>query len=309
MVFLGGLLYNTAKLSQTRVVWILAFLLAIIFGLFFFLYGCKEPDYFNTSRADSTSSKIKSKRLFGNIGALFEFFFDDDSLMLQTIAVNLYEAIRLVDYVFMLVMLQTHPYWKGLHLSRMKLISYSVLACVIGFVVVELLLTRVITVKNSGKYMRLAAIISLFAYPILNCIIASVSYRKPGWAVFAYFLSEFGKFFLLFVMREGLHETINKSQQGHNEEKFRALGLYVENIFKFVSFLIFGSIIAKFMKSMRIQKMNPYNYLLSFLILCLPLLATWVLLRFGKVQEEKEAEEEEAKKLKEEENMRNNQAG
>jgi hypothetical protein len=149
-------------------------------------------------------------------------------------------------------MLQTHPYWKGLHLSRMKLISWSILACVISFVVVEVLLVKVITTKNSGKYKRFTALASLALYPILNFLIASVSYKKSGKAIFAYFLSELIKFFLLFVMREGLHETINKSHRGSSKEKFRALGLYVENFFKFVCFIIFGSIISKFMKSMRI---------------------------------------------------------
>jgi hypothetical protein len=286
IVWIGGLLYNENKLSQTLTVWILALILAIIFGLFFFLYGCKEPDYFTTGRQEQTTSQLKSKRLLGNMGALFEFFFDDEDLMYQTLAVKLYEAIRLVDYVFMLVMLQTHPYWKGLHLPRMKLISWSIVGCILGFIAAEVILKKVIDINNAGKYMRWTAILSLVLYPILNSIIASVSYRKPGWAVFAYFISELIKFFLLELMREGLHETVNKNIQGSGKEKFRGLGLYAENVFKFISFLIFGSIISKFMKSMRIQKLNPYNYLFSFLILCLPLLGTYFLLYIGKLKEE-----------------------
>ena len=223
---------------------------------------------------------------------MFEFFFDDDALMLQTLGVNLYEAVRLVDYVFMLVMLQTHPYWKGLHVSRMRLLTWSLLACIIGFAAVELLLVRIITPKNAGKWMRITAIASIFAYPILNSIIAAFGYKRTGWAVFGYFIAEIGKFFLLFVMREGLHETINKSKLKNNRERFRALGLYSENFFKLLCFLIFGSIITKFMKSNRIQKMNPFNYTFSFLILCLPLLITWLLLKWGKTQEQNEYEEE-----------------
>jgi len=201
--------------------------------------------------------------------------------------VKLYEAVRLVDYVFMLVMLQTHPYWKGQWLSRLKLVIYSLLACILGFVFVELLLVRVITTANAGKYMRWTAVLSFFLYPILNCIIASFNYKRSGWGVFGYFFAELFKFFFLFIMREGLHEIINKS---HNalvaKERFRALGIYIENVFKFLCFIIFGSIITKFMKSMRIQQMNPWNYLISFLILCLPLLIVYLLLLRGKTKDQ-----------------------
>lgn len=150
-----------------------------------------------------------------------------------------------------------------------------------------MILVRVITEKNSGPFLRITALISIALYPLLNTLIANVGFRKPGWAVFAYFFSEFIKFFALFIMREGLFETINKSKRvQNNKERFRALGLFVESFFKFVCVLILGSTITKFMKSMRIQQMNPYNYLISFLILCLPLFITYVLLRMGKLDED-----------------------
>ena len=63
----------------------------------------------------------------------------------------------------------------------------------------------------------------------------------------------------------------------------------MESFFKFVCVLVLGSTITKFMKSMRIQQMNPYNYLISFLILCLPLFITYVLLRMGKLDEDEPA--------------------
>jgi hypothetical protein len=37
--------------------------------------------------------------------------------------------------------------------------------------------------------------------------------------------------------------------------------------------------------------MNPWNYLISFLILCLPLLVTFVLLIWGKIEEEEDDQE------------------
>lgn len=297
MVWLGGILYLESRLSQALTVWILAILLGCIFGLFFFFYGCKEPDYFTYGHNHNSSNDAQSKRLLGNLGSLFAFFFDDVDLMYQTMGVKLYVAIRQVDYVFMLVMLQTNPYWKGLHLKRMKLVSWSVLASFLGYLLAVVLLKRVIDTSNAGKYMRWTAVLSLFLYPILNSLIAGMSYRRKGWAVFVYFLTELVKFFLLEIMREGLHETINKNIKGNGKERFRGLGLFVESFFKFISFLIFGSIITKFMKSMRIQKLNPYNYLFSFLILCLPLLGTYFLLLIGKLKEES-SEAKEKQELK-----------
>lgn len=204
--------------------------------------------------------------------------------MFQTLGVKLYEAIRLLDYIFMLVMLQTHPYWKGLFLGRIRLLLWASLGCLIAFGLNQIVMVKVITVKNSGPFLRTTALVSIALYPILNTLIANVGFRKPGWAVFAYFFSEFIKFFALFIMREGLFETINKSPRvQNNKERFRALGLFVESFIKFLCILILGSTITKFMKSMRIQQMNPYNYLISFLILCVPLVITYFLLLFGKL--------------------------
>jgi uncharacterized membrane protein len=161
------------------------------------------------------------------------------------------------------------------------------LGCVLAFAINQVILVKVITEKNSGPFLRITALLSIALYPLLNTLIANVGFRKPGWAVFAYFFSEFIKFFALFIMREGLFETINKSKRvQNNKERFRALGLFVESFFKFVCILVLGSTITKFMKSMRIQQMNPYNYLISFLILCLPLFITYVLLRMGKLDED-----------------------
>jgi hypothetical protein len=292
ILFLSALVYKDSSLSQGWSAWLMALIVSAILGLFFFFYGCKEPDYFRDDSARHRSAHLKSKRLFGNIGGLFEYFFDNNALMLQTLGVNLYEAVRLVDYVFMLVMLQTHPFYKGHHIGRMRLITWSLIACIIGFAVVEVLLTGIIQPKNAGKWMRITAISSIFAYPLLNSLIAALGYHHPGWTVFGYIIAEIGKFFLLFIMREGLHETINKSKKKSSREKFRALGLYSENFFKFLCFLIFGSIICWFMRSNRIQKMNPFNYTFSFLILCIPLVGTWVLLLLGKTKEQDTYEKE-----------------
>lgn len=75
------------------------------FVVFFLTYGFKEPAWLKVINKTEENSKENVKKLLGNNGRFVEFFFDDKSLMLQTLGVKLYEAIRLLDYIFMLVML------------------------------------------------------------------------------------------------------------------------------------------------------------------------------------------------------------
>jgi hypothetical protein len=288
VVLISALMYNSTSLSQVFSVWVLGFVIIAAFLLFFLTYGFKEPQWINAVNIkNDEASKAEAARVLGNSGQFLEFFFADKSLMLQTLGVKLYEAIRLLDYIFLLVMLQTHPYWKGLFLGRIRLLCWSTLGCVLAFLIVEFLFVKAITIQNSGPYLRITALVSIALYPLLNTLIANIGFRKPGWAVFAYFFAEFIKFLALFIMREGFFEVINKSKRvQNNKERFRALGLFVESFFKFGSILLLGSTITKFMKSMRIQQMNPYNYTVSFLILCLPLFITYVLLRMGKIDDD-----------------------
>lgn len=80
-------------------------LILATFVVFFLTYGFREPQWLKVINKTEESSKEDVKKLLGNNGRFVEFFFDDKSLMLQTLGVKLYEAIRLLDYIFMLVML------------------------------------------------------------------------------------------------------------------------------------------------------------------------------------------------------------
>jgi hypothetical protein len=80
-------------------------LILATFVVFFLTYGFKEPAWLKVINKTEENSKENVKKLLGNNGRFVEFFFDDKSLMLQTLGVKLYEAIRLLDYIFMLVML------------------------------------------------------------------------------------------------------------------------------------------------------------------------------------------------------------
>ena len=105
IVLVAAFLYNEKSLSQVLVGWIMGLLVLASFVIFFLTYGFKEPQWLQIVNKNEDASKEESKRLLGNNGRFVEFFFDDKSLMLQTLGVKLYEAIRLLDYIFMLVML------------------------------------------------------------------------------------------------------------------------------------------------------------------------------------------------------------
>jgi len=61
-----------------------------------------------------------------NSNSMFKFFFADKDLMYDTIGVKIYEAIFMVDFVYMIAMVQTHPYYKGLFLDR----KWIIIRCV-----------------------------------------------------------------------------------------------------------------------------------------------------------------------------------
>jgi multisubunit Na+/H+ antiporter MnhE subunit len=83
------------------------------------------------------------------------------------------------------------------------------------------------------------------------------------------------------MMEEGLRELVI-AEHRTKAENFKAFGYFIGSIFKAISFGVFGWIITKAMKSFRIQKLNPYNYFFSFLILALPLSISWLMLRKAK---------------------------
>ena len=105
VAFLAGWVYRESKLSNFWSTLLMAILLGAVFAYFFLKFGCFEPDYFSTGRPDETRRKRNLKKYMGKAGQFFLPLMEDDYLMIQSIAVQLYESIRMVDYVFMLVML------------------------------------------------------------------------------------------------------------------------------------------------------------------------------------------------------------
>ena len=229
---------------------------------------------------ENTDTTKKGNRYADKAPSLFKFFFEDEDLSLNTFAVNLYESVRLVDLVFMVLMVQTNPYYKGLWIERRGVLITVVVAALIALFI-GLFFARIIDSKKAAGYMQMVSILSIIIYPLCNTLVNMISYRSPTKALILFGFFEVIKFSFLYMMREGLNELINLEFEGKSnpkEDNFRALGQFTEDIIKFLSFTLFGWFISKFMGSLYIQKMNPYNYTVSFLILCLPLIVTWLLL-------------------------------
>lgn len=215
---------------------------------------------------------------------MFKFFFADEDLMYDTIGVKIYEAIFMVDLVFMVTMVQTHPYYKGLFLARGTVIITIVIAAFIALIL-GLLFAMKIEANNATGYMMFVSILSIFVYPLSATIINYISYKSKTKAVIVFGIFECLKFTFLYIMKEGLREIVLKTHR-NKAENFAALGYFVGSITKALSFGIFGWLITKCMKSFRIQKLNPYNYFFSFLVLALPLSISWFMLRKAKAIKE-----------------------
>jgi hypothetical protein len=211
---------------------------------------------------------------------MFRFFFADEDLMLDTLGVKLYEAIHMVDLVFMILMVQTHPYYKGMFMDRRAVITVIVVAAA-GALVLGMVFAHFIDNKNATKYMMFVSLVSIFFYPISATLINMVSFKSKYLAIIVFGSLQCIKMTMNYMMREALREIINESVK-EKAENFKALGFFVECVFKALSFGIFGWIITKAMKSFRIQQLNPYNYFFAFLILSLPLIVSWILLNKSK---------------------------
>jgi hypothetical protein len=215
---------------------------------------------------------------------MFKFFFADEDLMYDTIGVKLYESIFMVDFVMMITMVQTHPHYKGLHIGRKTTIDIIAIAAFIALLL-GLLFAMKVEAKNAAGFMMFVSILSIFIYPLSATLINYVSYKKPTLAVIIFGVMECLKFTLLDIMKEGLREIIIDTHK-NKAENFKAFGAFVGSIFKALSFGIFGWFITKAMKSFRIQKLNPFNYFFAFLILALPLIISWMMLRKAKAIKE-----------------------
>jgi hypothetical protein len=297
-MMLAGWLYNKKKLSLWRPSWMISIGMSGIFVWFFLLWRCREPQYiparWSDNQEDEEAYEGSTKRL-GKLGRLFYFFYDEESLMLYTLSAKLFDAVRMVDFVFMLFMLQTHPYYKGLWLGRGAVVFFSALANGLTHFGVFYIMELLVTGKNALLFMRITSFSAIFLWPLLNTILNYFNYRSSSfWVYVVYILIEMIKSTMNYIMQEGLYEVIKQSSRGKRLDRYKALGYFASDAFKSLCFLIFGLCISKFMKSSRIQKMNPYNYTISFLILCVPTLISWVLLRVG-IKEEDDSEDERRK--------------
>jgi hypothetical protein len=194
----------------------------------------------------------------------FKILFADDDLMWDTVAARLYEAARMLDLVFMILMIQTNPYWKGLFFSRKYVILVVFLAALISMPI-SIIIAKIVRAANARGTMVAVFCVSIFFYPLAATAVNFFSYRAAGGAYVVYCICEVVKFLMAFAVREALKELINATHS-RKAETFKAAGSIFENGFKALVFML-GYFITWFMASNRIQKMNPYNYTVAFLVI------------------------------------------
>lgn len=223
----------------------------------------------------------------------FEFFLEDDDLTLNTLAVTLYEAIRMCDFVFIILMLQTNPYYKGLWIARRPVLIAVFISSFISMFMGQIFAIYVDPGDAAG-WMQVVCIASFIIYPLCNTLINLISYKSPNLSLVVFGIFELIKYTMLYIMRDGLHESLKKDyfttkkdkdgkevkQYSNNpkEDNFKGIAQFSENVMKFLVFTIFGYLVTKAMASAYIQKMNPYNYTIAFGFLCIPMFGCWLLL-------------------------------
>lgn len=195
-------------------------------------------------------------------GGFFELLFADDDLMWDTIAARVYEAARMLDLVFMSLMVQTNPYYKGLFFSRKYVILVIFVAALISLPC-SIFFAKIVSAKNARKSMIIVFWISFFFYPLAATCVNIFNYKSPKWGYVFYCGTELIKFLLAYIIREA-HRELVSATHNRKTESFKAAGSLFENLFKAIVFL-FGYWITWSMSSNRVQKMNPYNYAIGFL--------------------------------------------
>jgi len=184
--------------------------------------------------------------------------------MWDTVGARVYEAARMLDLVFMSLMVQTNPFWKGLFFSRKWVILIIFIAACLSLPC-SIFFAKVVTGKNARKWMIFTYIFSMFFYPLAATLVNFFNYKSEKWAYITYCICELIKFILAYIVRESLRELVFVTHS-RKTETFKAAGSLFENFFKTIVFLL-GYWITWFMSSNRIQKMNPYNYTIAFLVI------------------------------------------
>lgn len=122
-IFLGAWLYDHGAQDIAKPTLVFTVLVALMFIMFAIFYNCTEPkNLSNNKQVSAVVNKLtKTNQYQGKLPGIFDFFLEDEDLMLDTIAVKIIEAVRVFDLVFIVIMAQCNPYFKGLWIDRIPL--------------------------------------------------------------------------------------------------------------------------------------------------------------------------------------------
>lgn len=158
-----------------------------------------------------------------------------------------------------------------------------VLATFAAYLVDVLLLTWIF--KGRSQYVtRTVIITSIFVYPLAAFGVTAVRYHS-NLAVYAmYFLSEFVKQTMFFTMEQMINEAFNKIKDTRFERKedvFRAYSDIAGNLISGNVFLMCSLVIVTIFDWKKIQQLDPYQYMVSMLILPVLFIICYVLMVYA----------------------------
>jgi len=201
-------------------------------------------------------------------------FADKRALLINTVSVIICKGVRMVDMVYFAMLVQTHPYFNGLFLGKIKVTFIIFLAATCASLLANFFIAFFITKKSN---LSMLVLISVFLYPGCATLINYVYYKNYILMNVIFFACEFIKFLILYTLDEGQKEIIKAVNHRRSIEKFRAMSYLLQNIFMAVMFGLFGPIITFLSHNLMFKNLRPFNYLVAFSTLSFALGIAYIL--------------------------------
>lgn len=142
--------------------------------------------------------------------------------------------------VYFIMLVETHPYYNGIFLSSFRVIVIIATAAISASILANFFLAFFVT-KNSNLSILLLA--SIVIYPAFAYAINFFFYKQSIFTNAIYFVGEFVKFLILYLLEEGQREKIQAVNHSRSREKIRAMSYMAQNLFMAIIFAICGPVI------------------------------------------------------------------
>lgn len=126
-------------------------------------------------------------------------------LIYYTVSIILYRCVRFVDMVYFIIIVQSHSVHSGSQMGRIEIAACLLVAALLAYLLHIFFIIKYVT-GESYKASRLAFFCSLVLYPVLPLVVDLMN-EDVAWMITpVYFISEFLKFLMLYVLEEMMDE-------------------------------------------------------------------------------------------------------